>query len=66
MTGCYAKNLYSTTVHIRFFEPFFFVSFLSAGGGGGMKGKKKLTGRVRRGDSVYRASEIRREHDLTC
>lgn len=41
MMGCYAKNLYSTIVLIRFFEPFFFCEFsICRGGGGGMKGKK--------------------------
>lgn len=44
MTGCYAKNLYSTTVHIRFFEPFFFCEFSICRGGWWYEGKKKTDG----------------------
>lgn len=59
------ESIFYNCAH-KILRAFFFCEFSICRGGGGMKGKKKLTGRVRRGDSVYRASEIRREHELTC
>lgn len=59
------ESIFYNCAH-KILRAFFFCEFSICRGGGGMKGKKKLTGRVRCGDSVYRASEIRRKHELTC